>query len=235
MHEEPFENAREEAKLTEVETAGLAKQIHSRLRKRIQTCELLPGAELNEKQLMEAMNCGRTPLREALLALQRDGLVEIFPRRGMRVAPFTEKLINDIYQVRKLLEPAVVSSYGALYSKAMLLDYAKQFQAQEVGDLVAHYEVDVGFHSSLIAVTENDMLRRMHSELMGHVFRLAMYAVASGVSHPEDNNPQHLAVVDALLRENVAEARDALVSHINRSLIFSLESVRKMAEREFVG
>jgi GntR family transcriptional regulator, rspAB operon transcriptional repressor len=221
--------------LSEVETAGLAKQIYRQLRQRVQTCEILPGSELNEKQLMEETGYGRTPLREALLALQRDGLVEIFPRRGMRVTPFSEKLVNDIYQVRKLLEPAVVSSYGALYSKTTLLEYARQFEAHETGDFVAHYELDVAFHSFLVSVADNDTLTRMHGELMGHVFRLAMHGVVSGVSHPEDNNPQHLAIVEALLRENVPEARDALVFHINRSLIVSLESVRTMAERDIVG
>lgn len=212
-------------------TNGLSGQIYQYLHQRIQACELMPGVELNEKRLMDETGFGRTPLREALLALQRDGLVEIFPRKGMRVTPFTEKSINDVYQIRKLLEPAVVSAYVPMYSKSHLLDFGRRFRENGLDDIHAHYELDMAFHSFLIAVTDNETLIRIHSELMGHVFRLAMHAVVSGSSHPEANSPQHLAIVDALLAENEREARDALVLHINHSLIVSLTSVRVMDRR----
>ena len=60
--------------------SGMTTQIYECLLEKIQSCEYPPGAEINEKTLMEDTGFGRTPLREALHALQRDGLVEIFPR-----------------------------------------------------------------------------------------------------------------------------------------------------------
>ena len=55
-------------------------------------------------------------------------------------------------------------------------------------------------------------------------------ALVTGASHPEQNNPEHLAVVEALLRENEQEAKDALIFHINHSLIVSLNAVRERNE-----
>lgn len=214
----------------ETTPTGLSNQIYQALRSRIQTCDLLPGSDLSEKQLMDGHGYGRTPLREALLALQRDGLVEIFPRKGMRVTPFTEKSINDVYQLRKLLEPAVMSSYVSMYSKSDLLDFARRFRETSIADIVEHYELDIAFHTFLVSIADNEAMSRIHSELMSHVFRLAMYALVTGASHPEQNNPEHLAVVEALLRENEQEAKDALIFHINHSLIVSLNAVRERNE-----
>ena len=76
------------------------------LRDKIQNCQLMPGETLSEKELCEEIGCGRTPVREALLSLRGDGLVEIFPRKGIRVAPFTKEGICEIYQIRKLIVSA---------------------------------------------------------------------------------------------------------------------------------
>ena len=81
------------------------------LREKIQNCELMPGELLSEKGLCEEIGCGRTPVREALLTMKGEGLIEIFPRRGIRVTPFTRDGICQIYQIRKLIEPAVCTRY----------------------------------------------------------------------------------------------------------------------------
>lgn len=200
-------------------------QVYQNLLDQIQRCELMPGAELNEKLIIEQTGFGRTPVREALLALQRDGLVEIFPRKGMRVTPFTEEFVTELYQVRKLLEPAVVMAYTPMYPKSRLLSFARQFERDDLADKAAHYRADISFHSFLVSVTDNKMLIEIHDQLMTHLFRLAMYAVATGTSHPENNNPEHKTIIDALLKENETEAKDALIFHINQSLITSLRSV----------
>ena len=75
-------------------------QIYEYLLEKIQSCEYPPGEEINEKTLMEDTGFGRTPLREALHALQRDGLVEIFPRKGMRISPITTST-----RIRKSVRP----------------------------------------------------------------------------------------------------------------------------------
>lgn len=107
---------------------ALTNQAYEYLYRKIVSCEYLPGQELNEKQLLEETSFGRTPLREALLMLQAENLIDIFPRKGMRITPFTEKSIDDLYQTRKLIEPTVCRKYISMYSKSRLLEYLKQFE-----------------------------------------------------------------------------------------------------------
>ena len=102
---------------------ALTNQAYEYLYDKIVSCQYRPGQELNEKQLLEQTKFGRTPLREALLMLQSDKLLEIYPRKGMRIAPFTEKSIDDLYQTRKLIEPTVCRKYITLYSKSRLLEF----------------------------------------------------------------------------------------------------------------
>jgi len=196
------------------------------LYRRMVCCEYLPGQNISEKLLLEETGLGRTPLREALLRLQKEGLVEIFPRKGMRVAPFTEKNVTDLYQTRKLLEPTVIAEYKTLYSKGTLLQFQKRFEQSEQDEDFAHFELDVEFHSYLISITDNKILTDMYHTLMVQQLRLAMYASLKSPGNRSGNLEQHARVIDALLRENEQDARDAIIFHINHSLITSLKAIR---------
>ena len=84
---------------------SLSDQAYYRLREMIITLELPPGAAINERDLMERTNLGRTPIREALRTLANERLVEIFPRRGVLVAGVNAGDLAGLSEVRRLLEP----------------------------------------------------------------------------------------------------------------------------------
>ena len=193
---------------------------------KIISCEYLPGQELNEKQLLEETSFGRTPLREALLMLQSESLIEIFPRKGMRITAFTEKSIDDLYQTRKLIEPTVCRKYITLYSKSRLLEFQKMFERAEDASDVEEYRIDTSFHSYLISITDNNILINMYHSIMIHQMRMAVYAAMQDSSNRMGNLKQHKAIIDALLRENEEDVQDAIVLHINHSLIKSLKLLR---------
>lgn len=210
-------------------TSGLAQQAYASLLGQIQSCAYLPGQPISEKRIADETGFGRTPVREALLMLKQEGLVEVYPRKGMKVAAVTEASVQEMYQARRLLEPTIAEQHVSAYSKEELFEFRRRFEATgpETGE--AHYRVDVEFHGFLVAVTRNRLLIETHQVIMRQQFRLAMYATILGTSTPEDNLPQHLAIIDALLRENPVEVRDALVYHLNHSLVSSLRSVERAA------
>ncbi len=82
-----------------------AEQAYYRLRELIVTLQLLPGALLNERDLMEETGLGRTPVREALRTLANERLVEVFPRRGVMVASVNAGDLAGLSELRALLEP----------------------------------------------------------------------------------------------------------------------------------
>lgn len=205
---------------------ALTNQAYEYLYQKIVSCEYLPGQELNEKQLLEETSFGRTPLREALLMLQAENLIDIFPRKGMRITPFTEKNIDDLYQTRKLIEPTVCRKYLTMYSKNKLLEFQKQFEKAENGPDFDEFKIDTSFHSHLIDITENSILINMYHSVMVQQMRLAMYAALKDDRNRVGNLEQHRAIIDALLRENGEDVQDAIILHINHSLIKSLKMIK---------
>ena len=205
---------------------ALTNQAYEYLYRKIVSCEYLPGQELNEKQLLEETSFGRTPLREALLMLQAENLIDIFPRKGMRITPFTEKSIDDMYQTRKLIEPTVCRKYITMYSKSKLLEFLKQFERAEKGSDYDEFQIDTSFHSYLIGITENNILINLYQSVMIQQMRLAVYAALNDDQNRVGNLDQHRAIIDALLRENEEDVQDAIVLHINHSLIKSLKMMK---------
>ena len=205
---------------------ALTNQAYEYLYRKIVSCEYLPGQELNEKQLLEETSFGRTPLREALLMLQAENLIDIFPRKGMRITPFTEKSIDDLYQTRKLIEPTVCRKYITMYSKSKLLEFLKQFERAEKGSDYDEFQIDTSFHSYLIGITENHILINLYQSVMIQQMRLAVYAAFNADQTRVGNLDQHRAIIDALLRENEEDVQDAIVLHINHSLIKSLKMMK---------
>ena len=205
---------------------ALTNQAYEYLYRKIVSCEYLPGQELNEKQLLEETSFGRTPLREALLMLQAENLIDIFPRKGMRITPFTEKSIDDLYQTRKLIEPTVCRKYITMYSKSKLLEFLKQFERAEKGSDYDELQIDTSFHSYLIGITENHILINLYQSVMIQQMRLAVYAALNDDQNRVGNLDQHRAIIDALLRENEEDVQDAIVLHINHSLIKSLKMMK---------
>ena len=189
---------------------ALTNQAYEYLYRKIVSCEYLPGQELNEKQLLEETSFGRTPLREALLMLQAENLIDIFPRKGMRITPFTEKSIDDLYQTRKLIEPTVCRKYITMYSKSKLLEFLKQFERAEKGSDYDEFQIDTSFHSYLIGITENNILINLYQSVMIQQMRLAVYAALNDDQNRVGNLDQHRAIV----------------LHINHSLIKSLKMMK---------
>lgn len=204
----------------------MADQAYDFLYHKIVTCEYPPGQELYEKELLEETGFGRTPLREALLSLQKDGLLEIFPRKGMRISPFTEKQVKDFYQTRKLLEPLVAEEYTSLYSKEQLLDFQSQFEKSCGEENYDRFILDYRFHTYLISITGNDILINMYQTLMKRQIHLAMYTAQQISPDPGEDFNQHTAIIDALLRENKKDIRDSITLHLNFSLVRSMKSLR---------
>ena len=78
---------------------------YSFIKNKIITGELAPLANISEDALQAELQFSRTPIREALLQLQAENFLEIYPRKGVIVAPLTFELFHEIYEVRRVVEP----------------------------------------------------------------------------------------------------------------------------------
>ncbi|WP_180951093.1 GntR family transcriptional regulator [Marasmitruncus massiliensis] len=206
------------------QNGSIADRVFTHLKTKIQDCDYMPGATLHEKQICEELGCGRTPVREALLALRKENLVDIFPRSSIRVKPITGGYINEIYQIRKLLESAVASKFCQLYDKSALMAYDDKFQTVDISDDHTYYTIDTEFHLFLIRVTGNQTLIEFYKSLMQVQYRIGMYASRLHTAVKSDTYPQHHTIIQSILNEDPAEIERVVAAHANRSLVISLKA-----------
>jgi DNA-binding GntR family transcriptional regulator len=136
----------------------------------------LPGDDLNSVELARRYKTSRTPIREALMLLEKEGLVEVPPRRRPRVASLTLKEVRDIYRVRAALlefiaadiaRDAPIEAIGTLMP--ML---AAMRAAQRAGDLNSFYWANVDFHEKNSEIAGNRTVKRIIDSLLLRTLRL---------------------------------------------------------------
>jgi DNA-binding GntR family transcriptional regulator len=136
---------------------SLSDQAYYRIRELIVTLELPPGSLVSERELMERLGLGRTPVREALRDLARDRLVEVYPRRGMFVSSVEVRDLAGLSEVRNTLEPRAAR---------LAAERATATDREEIERLLA--ELD-GMHDEPSERRLIDLDQRIHR----HVYRCA--------------------------------------------------------------
>ena len=105
---------------------SLSQVAYDQIKAMILQKELIPGQFINESQLQEMLCLGRTPVREAILALAQDNLVTVHPRRGIEITRPTPKDIHDIFEIRSLLEPTILRQCFTMVDPQWAMDRAGQ-------------------------------------------------------------------------------------------------------------
>ncbi len=88
----------------------LRDSIYQRIRHAILTCEFQPGQDLREQELAERYQVSRSPVRDSLLRLEQEKLMMVLPRQGYRVTPINIDDVNDIFDLRLLIEPVCAAA-----------------------------------------------------------------------------------------------------------------------------
>ena len=208
----------------------LTRLAYEALRDSILSGHLAPGNIVNEMALAKELGISRTPVREALLELSSQGLVEILPRKGIRIKYFTERDVNEVCDIRELIELAVVEGLarkGAGRSlKRLESVLEQQRQAVTDGDMVGFLEADRRFHMALTGLTDNRRLRKILENLgdLIHVMGNEGLTRAGRVAEVVD---EHLNVVDCIKQGKIGEAKEAMRLHLQKSRNAILEGLKR--------
>ncbi len=189
----------------------------SALRQLIFSGELMPGSDHLETELAARLGVSRTPVREAALQLQAQGLVDVRPRRGIRVLPVSAQDMRDIYDILTELESlAAARAAEADYSKADLAQLAKAIQdmdaALKADDLPAWAEADDRFHRELVRLGRNARLGMIVSVMRDQV-RRARAATLFMRPKPVQSNSAHRHVYQAIAERDPVRAHDIHHAH----------------------
>jgi DNA-binding GntR family transcriptional regulator len=147
------------------------------LRERIVDCRLAPGLRVTERQLAADLGFGLTPVRQALARLDSENLVRTLPRRGYQITPLTIGSVNELFQVWRILGPAIAELAGRNMSvehRAQVMSkYRTTFDsARRDGDVSALLRGDVELWMSLAEATGNRRLVAMYVQLVDEMRRV---------------------------------------------------------------
>ena len=192
--------------------ASLREQVRTALRAAIVSGRLAPGEVHSAPALAARFGVSATPVREAMLDLVREGLVEPLRNKGFRITEVSERDLDDITEVRLLLEPPAV---GEAARRATAEDVAalqplaeRIIEAAHAGDLAGYLKADRAFHVALLALAGNRLLVDVVADLRGRTRLHGLAALASGGGLDESAR-EHLALLD-LLRAGDADGAAAL-------------------------
>jgi DNA-binding GntR family transcriptional regulator len=181
------------------------------LRQLILDNELGPGSQLLELEAAERLGMSRTPVREAMVRLEQEGMVEIRPRHGMRVLPISAEALADIYEILTALEGAAAEAAARKGASADQIQALRQAvsdmdAALAADDLTAWSRADARFHKLLVSLGGNARLTTLVDQVSDQAHRARAMTLKLR-PRPVDSNKDHAAVVQAIVDRDGATAR----------------------------
>ncbi len=188
------------------------------LRERIFQGQIPPGSPLREVRLAEELGVSRTPLREAIRQLSRDGLVECPAHCGAHVIQPNQKLVSDVFQIREALEGIVARDAAGDFPHEQLLELRKYFEDLRVR-LAAGDDADVGdrIHGDILSTCQNAELATLmgkYREMISWFQRLASQVPGRLV----DAYREHEAILCAIEAGDAEWAERAARAHVRNTL-----------------
>ncbi len=194
---------------------------YERIRQRILDNEWPPGHRALEQEVALALGMSRTPVREALVRLQNDGLVEVVPRHGMRVLPVSPTDMREIYEILTALECMAAELVAQRKpSDDELVPLVKATQDMDAAlaadDLDAWAAADERFHASLIELAGNRQLAATVWNYWDRAHRARMFSLRLRPK-PVNSTQEHMALVDKLRAGDAKGAADINRAHRARA------------------
>lgn len=204
----------------------LSDRAYERIKHEIISCSIAPGTEVSEAQLCTQFRLGKAPVRMALTRLAHDGLVRAIPRRGYMVMPVTLKDIQDVFELRLMLEPAAARmAAGRVDAQRLrtLDDICRAgYQHGDARSIARFLEANKAFHVTVAQAAGNarlvDSIERLHDEMTRLLhLGLGLRNRSQEVQH------EHRSLVKALVRGDGGTAEKICREQIEtaRSMVLS--------------
>ena len=191
------------------------------LRRRILDNVYAPGHQALESDLADELGISRTPMREAMLRLANEGLVQVVPRHGMRVLPVSPADMAEIYLVLTALESAAAELLAARRPsdaelKPLVEATRDMSRALKADDLDAWAEADERFHQGLIELAGNRTLKDAVQRLGDRAHRARMFTLRLRPK-PVNSTREHLALLERIRAGDGAGAVQVNRAHRERA------------------
>ncbi len=212
-----------------------ADQTYEHLRQEIVECRLPPGRRLTEASVAELVQVGKMPVREALQRLVLEGLVQVIPRHGYRVAPITLREVRELFALRLVVEPAATERAAgridAVESAALrkLSDIGYTLTGREA--VRRYLRANTEFHTRIAQCAGSRRLADLVAGLLRESERLITFVLPT---HPRSapTVAEHRRLLGALVRGEGKAARRLAEAHIRSTETMVTEAILAHAEVE---
>ncbi len=191
--------------------------VYEELKRQIMVGEIAPGTRMMEVELAEEMGVSRTPVREAIRKLEKEGLVTIEPRRGAYASDISAKDMVDILEVRQDLEGMAagiaaqkITDEGRIELENIARKYKDSVDREDIEEIIKN---DEAFHKYIVSLSGNKTLIKMVSQVQELALRFR-YIYYEDFSRFKNQPSEHQAIVDAIAGGDVAGARKYAEEHL---------------------
>lgn len=198
--------------------------VYERIRKKVLDSELAPGSQILEQELAVMLGVSRTPVREAVIRLHNEGLLEIIPRHGVRIVPIAVSDMREIYDVLISLEPRaaeLLAIRGASPKELRPLEVC----CERMTDALARDEMeewalaDEEFHLGIVRLSGNRRLADIVLNCWDQVHRARYFTLRLRKHpHPSKSIEEHYEIIEAIRRGDAKAASDIYRRHRDRGL-----------------
>lgn len=198
---------------------SLPELVYAQIKASIFDFRLLPGDRFTETEVAERMGVSRTPVREALFRLAREGYLQVNSRNGWSVRPFDFKAFEDLYDLRVILEEAAVRKLCEREAAPDLAPLKAVWlvpAAERNDDAQAVWQLDEDFHQALVRATGNDVMARTHQEVQERI-RVIRRLDFTKPERVTTTYQEHAKILRAVLQRKADHACLLLRSHIEVS------------------
>ncbi len=204
--------------------------IFDELRSEILSGNLKPGERLMEIKYAQSLGVSRTPFREAVRKLEKEGLVTVLPRRGAHVSLLSVKDLCDVLDIRCALDMLAIEKFienakdaDLMHLKSLIDTFAR---ATEDDNLQEQAASDVDFHEYIYTHTGNERLVQIYYSLKDQLYRFRILYLKE-VFEPSAVAEEHYKMLDAIHRKNIDGAKQMASLHIQNQKNNLLKETKK--------
>ncbi|NUW05083.1 GntR family transcriptional regulator [Streptomyces sp. CAI 127] len=196
-----------------------AERVYTHIKEAVLERRYEGGTLLTEGDLADAVGVSRTPVREALLRLEVEGLIKLYPKKGALVLAVSAQEIKDVVETRLLVEEfaarkAVPASPRLIERLEQLLE--EQRRLAEDGDLAAVAVTDRCFHAEIVKHAGNEILSRLYDQLRDRQLRMGVAVMEAHPGRIEANITEHGELLEAIRAGDADGAALVVRRHVGR-------------------
>ena len=197
----------------------LADQAYLQIKRMIFEFALMPGDRFSESELAQSVAVSRTPLRQALQRLEREGFLSVSPKIGWQVAPLDFDVFDELYDLRVLIECHAARQLATAEQRPALAALADTWlvpAAERLADADEVGRLDEQFHAQLVSSSGNREMARVHHEITERI-RIIRRLDFTKPARVDATYDEHARILRAITRRRADDAVSLLKAHVEQS------------------